>query len=152
MFSPTFKCFFTSTVRALAQSPPASTFLPLINASKPLSHDIVNLADWTCLAPGPKSLVLSRTIFRKKTVSFCCAAPVPQIQDGFFVSVVPVAVVTISPAIIAKLPPARFCRKDIGTNISDLVPKRQQKETQVESPCASGYVWPSACVHCYPGL
>ena len=125
---PTFRCFFTSTVRALFQSPPASTFLPLINASKPLSHDIVNLADCTCLAPGPKSLVLSRTIFRKKIVSFSFASPAPQIQLGFSAAVVPVAVMIISPATMAKLPPVRFCRKDMAANGSDLVNKRQQKE------------------------
>ena len=73
-FMPVLRCFLTSTVCAAAHSLPTNTFLPLTNASNPLSQDIVSLAVLVDL--------FSLMFFRKKTVSPSLAFLAPQIHFG----------------------------------------------------------------------
>ena len=80
-----------------------------MNASKPLSQDIVSLADFTGL--------LRRITFRKNTVSFSFALPAPQIQFGLS-AVTAVEIVMKSPAATAlsELLAEMLSRNDITEN------------------------------------
>ena len=118
-FAPGFRCFLTSVLCALFHSLPTKTFLPLINASNPLSHDIVRLADLVSL--------LMRIVLRKKAFSPLAAFLELQIHLGAF-AVALMQITAKSPVVsrgLIRLLREKYGRNDIAGNIMSFYLKLQ---------------------------
>ena len=142
-FLPGLRCFLTSTVWATVHSLPTSTFLPLMYASKPLSQDIVSLADLVSL--------FSLMAFRKNTVSPSLAFLELQIHLGWSATAPPAAITKspASPMNLARRLPDCLCRKDMAAKPSGSAEKRQQKSRRLNR-CRCAATLRHACGDIYP--